>query len=361
MFFSDIIGQEEAIGNLRSHIRSGDIPHAMIFTGPSGVGKRSTAMAVAAAVNCTEKSGEGDSCGHCASCSKVKAGSHPDIHLLMSRDRAEESGASGHILTGLESDPRESSDDTKSPRVIRIAVIRDLELYMNRKPMEEGWKIAIIADADQLTVGATGALLKTLEEPPGDSLIILTTASPSRLPDTIRSRCRNIRFTPIPEETASDFLSTKHGMDRERAKMLVHLSQGSIGKALRMEENKSTDFILEAVARVSTLHRMNATDTLTFTDKFCKSVKRTETASMLLALLDIIEVYFRDSATGIWSEGWNKNNNGGNIGAEPALSCFEFIEEARKSLNLNVNPQLVMEAMFMNMRSAARAAARSKV
>lgn len=184
MAFRNIIGQNKAVGILLRTIQRGRIPSSYLFAGESGVGKKLTAINLAKALNCltppsTSKDGHGviDACDECSSCKKIDAGTHPDF-LLISPDGDQ----------------------------IKIEEIRAIDDALAFKAFEGRYKAVIVDEADTMNQYAANAFLKTLEEPPGSSIIILVSSNPDRLPDTIRSRCSRINFSPISFEACEEVL-----------------------------------------------------------------------------------------------------------------------------------------------------------
>lgn len=180
MSFADVKGQDRAISFLKNAISGGKVSHAYIFLGPSGVGKRPAALNFAKALNCFSESGERP-CDACASCRKTDNGNHPDIMLL----KPEKGVAS-----------------------FKIEKIRELIGQICLKPYEGRKKVYIIDEASSLTREATAALLKTLEEPPSDSVLIMLFESLQYVPRTILSRSQIVRFSPpkagdVPENLIS--------------------------------------------------------------------------------------------------------------------------------------------------------------
>jgi DNA polymerase III subunit delta' len=181
MALRDVIGQDRAVNILLRTNRRGRIPSAYLFAGESGIGKKYTALNLAKALNCMSPSshlpadggdsGVADACDVCSSCRKIDSGGHPDVLLI-----SPESGQ------------------------IRIEEIRAIDDMLSLKAFEGRYRIIITDDADMMNQYAANAFLKTLEEPPQDSLIILVSSNPSRLPDTIKSRCSRINFTPLAHD-----------------------------------------------------------------------------------------------------------------------------------------------------------------
>ncbi len=205
MAFKDIIGQEKALRILQRTIERGRIPSSYLFSGESGIGKKYTAINLAKTVNCLQPVDSEhipvDCCDACPSCKKIEAGVHPD-YLLVSPEGGQ----------------------------IRIEEIRPVDNRLSLKPFEGRKKIVIIDDADTMNVFASNAFLKTLEEPPKDSLIILISSKPDNLPDTIRSRCSRINFTPLSYEASQRVIQRALGQEEKTPHELSTLIRSCLGR-----------------------------------------------------------------------------------------------------------------------------------
>ena len=222
MKLGQIIGQPAAVAILRAALPPGAPAHAYLFVGPEGVGKTTAAMAWARALLC-ERGGE-DACGACAHCVKTAAGTHPDMMTL-------------------EPEAREK----KVKEEIDIGHIRDVIRRLSFKPYEAGRKILIVDRADSMNLSAANAFLKTLEEPPGDTVIIMTAVNTRKLPLTIISRCRVVRFNPVPFGEIVDFLVNREGMAEDEARSAAALSRGSLGLAVSGEIEGEREIRAEAL------------------------------------------------------------------------------------------------------------------
>ncbi|MBN1527051.1 MAG: DNA polymerase III subunit delta' [Candidatus Omnitrophica bacterium] len=213
MSFKGIRGQDSAISLLKRSIANGRVAHAYIFLGPSGVGKFTTALAFAQALNCAgAKAGEG--CGVCAPCRKILKSNHPDVLAV-----------------------RPEKDSTS----IKIDQMRELIRNISLRPYEGKRKVYVIDGAEAMTPETSNALLKTLEEPPPDSVLILVAENLENLFSTVVSRSQVVRFFPLGADAVKAILMKEYGVDEEKARVLSRLSSGRLGEALRYAEGKLFD------------------------------------------------------------------------------------------------------------------------
>lgn len=206
MSWHSIRGHDAVVASLKRSLARGRFPHALLFVGPEGVGKRTFALKLAQALLC-ERAAESDfePCEACPSCLQVQAGNHPDV-LQVER-------------------PPDKHD-------LPIAVIRDLCLDLGLKPMKGKRKVAIVNDADDLNDEAANAFLKTLEEPPPGSILVLIATSAEAQLETILSRCRVVRFDPLSEtELTAVLLEQGVTADPVEAARLAKLGEGSVSRA----------------------------------------------------------------------------------------------------------------------------------
>lgn len=203
--FAGIEGHDRACAFLRAAAKQDRLPHALLFAGSDGVGKRAVALALAAWLQC--EVGGDDACGSCAACRQVAAGSHPDFQMV-----------------GVPSGKKE----------IGVERAREIKRFVQMQPVSGKSKVAIIDDAHMLTVAAQNALLKTLEEPPARSLLILIANNPDALLATVRSRCQRVHFSPLRTDAVAAILTARRGVDPVAARDLASVSEGSPGRALAL-------------------------------------------------------------------------------------------------------------------------------
>lgn len=177
MSFRNIIGQGTPLSILKGMLKKGRLPHALLFTGEPGVGKLFTAKQLLKAINCKNRDKEFNSCDNCRNCRLIESFNFPDLFFI--KPEGEQ---------------------------IKVEAVRELNEFLNMSPYEASTKMVLINEADKLNISAANAFLKTLEEPPRDTLIILITEKPDLLPDTIRSRCVRIAFTPLSKEGTLEVL-----------------------------------------------------------------------------------------------------------------------------------------------------------
>jgi len=224
MAFARILGHERLRGLLARAIGHHRLPPALLFSGPSGVGKKTLALAVGRALLCEVD--DGDACDACAACSRAARGLHPDAILI------EADGAS-----------------------IKIEQVRDVVREIAGRPFESRARAVVFDEAHLLTEQAQNALLKSLEEPPATSHVFLVTASPQALLPTIRSRCQTLRFSPLPQSRLETHLRERIGLSADEARLRAALSGGSLGAALAFESEAWRDLRVELLEMLEKLDR----------------------------------------------------------------------------------------------------------
>ncbi len=236
--FADLVGLNAVQSRLRDRVRSGRAAQSLLLVGPEGVGKRSLARAWVAWLCCPEGRQASDACGDCKTCIQLAAGTYPDVLWIA---------------------------PPPGKREVGIERARELKRFLALAPLEGRARIAVVEMAEWLTAAAQNALLKTLEEPPPHSWLVLTTNAPDALAPTIRSRCQRVTVPPLPATLMQEALS-RHGLTPTEIDTLLPLAQGSVGRAMKLRETVSPEFaraaadVLGAIdhARYATLARFVA-------------------------------------------------------------------------------------------------------
>lgn len=208
MNFESIIGQKVLTGSLIRAVKEDLVANGYIFSGPKGSGKSMVAEIFAKALNCRSEGSE-KPCGSCISCKKVESGNHPNIDII------KPSGAS-----------------------IKIKQIREVIAKVAKKPYESGYKVLIIDEADKMTQEAQDAFLKTLEEPPANTVFILLVKNQYSLLPTVVSRCQVFYLKEVSREEIENYLLEKYSYNKEQITFAATSANGIIGRAIEILNNQ---------------------------------------------------------------------------------------------------------------------------
>jgi len=183
------------------------LPHALLMTGHEGLGKLDFAQQLAHSLLCNQIDENGFACGHCAACKLIEVDTHPDLFVLQAQERG---------------------------KTIKVDDVRQLSSKLNMTSQYGGYQVAIIVDAHDMNINASNSLLKTLEEPTNNALLILVSSNPQKLPVTVRSRCQSITFNPPDTALALSWLQTQQ---IQQAESLLQLAHGAPLLALQLEQD----------------------------------------------------------------------------------------------------------------------------
>lgn len=320
MTFDQILGHDRQKDILRRALANGRLAHAYLFTGPEGIGKRLMALALARAIVCHEQRG----CGHCPGCRKIDHQNHPDLHLL---------------------EPDGSS--------IKIEQIRIFQRELSLKPLEAPRKICLIEQAEAMTVGAANALLKTLEEPRGDTLLVLLSAQPNRLLETIRSRCQPLPFTRHPNSRIQKELEKQLGIGATESHVLAALSEGSFKKAFGKDRELYLEQRRELLKTLTGFSSGSILPILDFAEQLASD------KVVLPDILEIFQAFYRDVLMTLQGRSdeelvnldlkdkVRRVSNRESVAA--ILAKLDALLEVRRQLDRNVNCQLAMEVLLLKL------------
>jgi len=320
MSFKRIKGQDRQIEILINAIKKGTIPHAYLFSGIHGIGKSTAATAMAKALNC--RVNNDDFCDLCISCKKIEHHHHPDILWIK---------------------PEEG--------YIKIDQIRRMQDQIKYKPYEGKNKVVIIEKAEKMNLQSSNCLLKTLEEPPLHTVLILLTTAPYQLLPTIRSRCQRIMFQPLCANLILEILKERYPGKNGELKLIASLSCGSVGKAIRWMEGdllKDRKLLFEKINRLN-----NVTEILDLAESFG------ENKEALMEILDLLKLWLRDllifKETNQLTYIINKDLKNDLSKISCLLSYSDLFEkmqaldETQLALQGNVNPRLALETMLLKL------------
>lgn len=324
MTFESITGHEQQKDILRRAITHRRIAHAYLFEGADGIGKKLVALAFARALLCQENTG----CGDCTACRKVDHNNHPDVHLLQS------GGAN-----------------------IKIDQIRDLQQQLSLRPLEGRFKICVIDGAEMLTIGAANALLKTLEEPQPNTLLILVSSQSDKLLPTIRSRCQKLSFRRLSKEQLENILSRRlEDQSSAEVAVLAALSDGSFKKALGQKQQLYLEKRRQLIQALSALSAGSNIPTLSFADELAADKENLED------VLDIFQAFFRDILLLKYGRPEKElvnqdllellHKEARRFSTDGLLVKLNALDKARFHLARNVNKLLTMEVMLLNIAAA---------
>ena len=343
--FDHLIGNERAKEILRRMLRQRRLPGALLFAGESGLGKKLFALELARALSCRVPRGE-EACGACASCLKVGRFQYPG-----SDDRDEHK----RIIWG---EHRDVGLVRPYNRNIFIDAIRDLERESNFRPFEGGARVFIVEDADYLSEASANALLKTLEEAPPTTHIILISARPASLLPTIRSRCQTVRFAPLAFEEVEKYLVETRARAGEEARLAARLSGGRPGVA--REVNLDTyrnrrDAMLGVVEALAS--GTGRAKLLRAAEELGDAKNKEEYEPRL----DVLELLIRDlwmlaltgEGAGVVNEDMSERLSRLSQGLRPSRAArwLARVEELRAQLAVNVNRRAATDALFLSMAS----------
>jgi DNA polymerase III subunit delta' len=336
--FNAIVGQQHPIKLLKTFIRNGTTPHALLFTGDDGVGKKMTATAFAMACNClTLKSAIRhrpaleaiDACGGCTPCRKIAGNHHPDVIRVA---------------------PLSS--------VIRIAQIRSLLQTLRLKPNEADRRVVILSEAQAMNAEAGNALLKVLEEPPDRTLLVLTAHQPSNLLPTVVSRCRHIRFSPLGAPDIKRLLVQAGGIEPESVETVSVLCGGSFTRAQKLIDSRwlrRRDWIIRAIGdQVTAQGPPKIRAWLALSEKLAKNKDLIEESLEIITmwLRDVLVVRHDPQRVFNLDRLDALSTAAGQVSPKQLLLQIDAVDRALSALRSNTNARLTLDAMVLQMAAA---------
>jgi len=324
-----VYGHDWAVEHLRRGMAHGRTRHAYLIVGPESVGKNTLAHTLAQALNCTDPDERARPCGRCRSCMLIASGNHPDI-LYSELDGA----------------------------VLKIEEIRSVTSRIALKPYEARYRVAILRDFDRAQPRAQDALLKTLEEPPPNAVLILLAPTTDSLLSTIVSRSQVISLRPVPAQVIQDALLERWNAGPEQAALLARLSGGRMGWAIRALEDPSLldqrHDALDLLEQVLSVNRAG---------RFALAEDLSKDKLALVPLLELWQTYWRDVL--LLGEGGDVpitnldredslRQLAHDIAPDDAFKALSATRETLRQLVYNLNLRLALEVMFLDYPGLAR-------
>lgn len=329
--YSEVLGQEKAEKLVARTLKGERVPHAYIFKGPDGVGKRLFARGVAAALNC-RGTVRGRACGSCVSCRKFLSGSHPDF-LAVSPDKGS----------------------------IKIDQIREMIKALGYPPYESALRIVLLEDVHTMRQEAANSLLKTLEEPPPGNVLILTADTSQELLATISSRCQVIPFYGLPEQECARILLLKRPeMRPETARLLSRLAEGSPGRALLLDQAEMTA-LLQAVVTALCDPGIDGEREVGLLLQLAEQMAGLK--EHLPPFLGLVRLWLRDTlvagaepervSEGLYGYGLAADSPVKNWSSADLFAKLQAVDQAEKELKRNCNRTLVCEVLMFRLHQEA--------
>ena len=323
MGFAEIVGHQKQVEIVRQALNHGRLHHAYLFVGMEGVGKKTIALGLAKAIHCSAATG--DFCGECPDCARIQANNHPDVRII---------------------------EPLAGKKEISIQQIRELEKELNFRSFSGKKKIAIVDPATLMNLSAQNALLKTLEEPPQDSVLILIASSGGALLPTLRSRCLRVTFGPLARDLISGFLVSRKGFGAETAEFLAAMSPGSLGAVVSIDTQELLDRRREWVRLISGLRAGDYRAAIDAAEALAGNKEDS------LKFLEWVESWFRDllaySVTRNPQDVVNIDMLPQIQGQSATIDCerlFSRIAEAKAAVGAiqrNLNRRMVIEDLLLN-------------
>ncbi len=356
MSFQNIIGHERPIQILKTALLRKSLAHAYLFYGEEGIGKRLVAKTLAKAANCLsvdvgrvsatprEAWGVGasedqplvsphgpphtiDSCGQCLSCQHIEAETHPDFISI---------GPEGTL--------------------IKIDQIRAFQERMHLKPMSGLYRFVILNEAESMNDEAANALLKSLEEPPSQTVLILITSQPHALLPTVVSRCQKIRFNPLTDQQVIGLLRRKHPKASSQLGRVAALAMGRIGMALAMDPEALEEEWLKFNQTLLDRSPKSIQGLLDLSQEYAQNRETTERALHWIGLWlrDLLITKTQPSSPCVIADSSSQEFMGAaaKVDVEAIMSLAGLVHWILKALNRNINRQLVLEVLLMQVRKA---------
>ena len=320
----NLLGHEWAVDMLRQHAARGDVRHAYLFCGPPGLGRRTLALRLAQALNCTRPIAAGVPCGQCRDCKQIEAMQHPDMNVI----QADSEGGT-----------------------LKVDQVREVQHALSLKPYQAKYRVALFLRFQEANDNAANALLKTLEEAPAHAILLLTADTPEQLLPTIVSRCEILRLRALPVSAIeADLL--ERGVDEERARLLAHISGGRPGYARKLIDDITLlEKREERLNDLQTLLPAPRVEKFSYAEKLAKD-KDTMRQTILIWLSYWRDVMLRVAQAETPLINIDRNMEieflAGRLDLHTARRVVGDLESALEKMDKNVNSRLLAEVLLLD-------------
>ena len=327
----NLIGHEWATQLLQGHIANNTLRHAYLITGPSGIGKKNLAIRFIQAICCPNSKGPGIPCLECPTCARLQRLEHPDLYPITVE---------------------------KGSKQIKIDQVREMVRTLSLTPYEASRRFGLLIDFELANRSSQNSLLKTLEEPPGSVILILTAVSASSLFETVSSRCEEVKLNPVPIQTTRQGLENMYQIPGDQADFLAHISGGKPELALAYHQDSEI------------LERRN-----TLLDQHCEILQSDSVARFAYANQLVKDPVMVQEMLDTWSSVWhdilmqtgksdtpirNIDREGEiksiirSVDLQEAKSAVNLFRRAHSLLQKNSNLKLTVEDLFLQLPTIPR-------
>jgi len=326
----NLLGHETAIQFLKIHSQPENIRHAYLITGAEGVGRETLALAFVKALNCANPPSKGDFCGNCQPCRQIEARAFPDLAILRVAEGARE---------------------------LKIEQVRAMQQSLALAPYQSKYRVVLIPDFQRATLGASNALLKSLEEPPSRAILILTADARENLLETIASRCELVRLRPMRIEDLAKELQKSHGSSETESRIIAQLAGGRVGTALNyLRDEDLREKYNNALDQLEETLGLNLRGRLKYVEKLQKAKGQArETYSFLIAtwLTFWRDVLICSEAGKVPLVNLEKEelirHTAAGLNLQQVAGILQRHEEALTMLDQYVNSRLILENLLLNL------------
>lgn len=342
-----LVGHDWVVRALAQSIASERVAHAYLFTGPHGIGKTTLARTLAQAWQCPHTSRP---CGECSTCQRIARDRHPDVQIV-------EGVPIGYKFDEKSLPPPPRANESER-RILRIDQIRALQHDVARAPFEGRWKIVILRRFEEANEEAANAFLKTLEEPPRHTRLILTARDASLLLPTIVSRCQVFALRPLPLAQIETLLSKRYQATPEQARVLARVSAGRLGWAIRALEQRAL-----LAARTHYLDELNAALMEGRAERLLRAEALAQHSETLPDLLETWLGWWRDV---LWLQHGDDSRitnvdryavlreHAQRFTMEQVQRTLQAVRTTARYVTQNVNVRLALEVLLLNLPSSVQ-------